>query len=324
MTKFPFFLGPPSYTLLGFTWDAMLKHTSVRFELLIDIDMVMFERGIRDGLSQCSGRYAQANNKYMCSFDPSKPSSYLIYDVNNLYGWAMCQPLHIFTYAEFRWVEDAANFDVREIAPDSPTGYILEINLEYSQHLHDRHTDLLFCPTRDKPLGKCENKLLAMLYDKQRYVIHYRNLQQCTRHSLRVIKIHLVLQFAQSPWLRHYIELSTQFITRAKNDFEKNLYKLMYKIKQRGIRQNYGECAQHVDVKLITKWDTAIRRGSKFETEFPQPQRLCRKFDRRRNAQIRGEVQQTDLRRYVNTRYIENLLVQILPRVHVTDVSRHM
>ncbi|KYN09377.1 hypothetical protein ALC57_18509 [Trachymyrmex cornetzi] len=117
------------YTLPGFAWDAMLKHTRVRFELLTDIDMVMFiERGIRGGLSQCSGRYAQANNKYIRSYEPS---SYLMYyDVNNLYGWAMCQPL---PYAEFRWVEDGANFDASAIAPDSPTGYILEVDLVYPQ-----------------------------------------------------------------------------------------------------------------------------------------------------------------------------------------------
>ncbi|XP_026824426.1 uncharacterized protein LOC113561716 [Ooceraea biroi] len=118
------------YTLPGFTWDAMLKHTRVNFELLTDIDMVMFiERGIRGGLSQCSHRYAQANNKYMQSYDPSKPSSYLMYfDVNNLYGWAMCQPL---PYADFRWVDDTSNFDVNAIAPNSPKGYVLEVDLEY-------------------------------------------------------------------------------------------------------------------------------------------------------------------------------------------------
>jgi len=126
----------------------------------------------------------------------------MYYDVNNLYGWAMFQPL---PYAEFQWFEDAANFDVSAIASDSFTGYILEIDLEYLQYLHDWHTDLSFCPTRDKPPGKREIKLLAT-YDKQRYVIHYCNLQQCTRHGLRVTKIHRVLQFAQSPWLRDYIE----------------------------------------------------------------------------------------------------------------------
>jgi len=53
------------YTLPAFTWDAMLKHTRINFELLIDIDMVMFvERGIRGGLSQCSNRYARAEYRH--------------------------------------------------------------------------------------------------------------------------------------------------------------------------------------------------------------------------------------------------------------------
>jgi len=90
---------------------------------------MFIERGIRDGLSQCSGRYARANNKYMQSYDPSKPSSYLMYfDVSNLYGWTMCQPL---PYAEFRWIDDVIDFVVSAIAPDSSTDYILEVDLEY-------------------------------------------------------------------------------------------------------------------------------------------------------------------------------------------------
>jgi len=49
------------------------------------------------------------------------------------------------------------------IAPDLPTGYILEVNLKYPQYLYDRHTDLPFCPTRDKPPGKCKDKLLVTI-----------------------------------------------------------------------------------------------------------------------------------------------------------------
>jgi len=170
----------------------------------------------------------------------------MYFDVNNLYEWAMCQPL---PYADFQWVDDVSNFDVSSIALDSPTGYILEVDLEYPQHLHDAHTDLPFCPTRDKPLGKRELKLLATLYDKKRYIIHYGNLQQCTRHGLRVTKLHRILKFSQSLWLRDYIELNIHFRTLAKNDFVKELYKLM---NNAVFGKKIENVPNRVDVKLLT------------------------------------------------------------------------
>ncbi|XP_011859942.1 PREDICTED: uncharacterized protein LOC105557336 [Vollenhovia emeryi] len=228
----------------------MLKHTGVQFELLTDIDMLLFVERVRGGLSQCSNRYARANNKYLSSHDPLKPSTYLMYyDVNNLYGWAMCESL---PYAQFQWVSDVESVDVMSVTADSDIGYIMEVNLAYPRELHDAHADLPFCPTRASPPGKVTDKLPATLHDKSRYVIHYRNLQQCVRYGMRILKIHRVLHFAQSPWLRGYIELNTMFRTRANNEFERNMYKLMNNAVYGKTMENVRE---HVDVRLVTRWE---------------------------------------------------------------------
>ena len=84
------------YTSPGLAWKACLKHTGIKLELLTDPDMLlMFQRGIRGGITQVVRKYASANNKYMGDrFDSKSESSYLQYlDANNLYGWAMSQPL---------------------------------------------------------------------------------------------------------------------------------------------------------------------------------------------------------------------------------------
>ncbi|RLU19456.1 hypothetical protein DMN91_008013 [Ooceraea biroi] len=263
-------LDPAHYfTLPGYTWDAMLLHTGIEFELLTDVDMVLFvERGVRGGLSQCSHRYARANNRHAPFYDPSEPSTYLMYyDVNNLYGWAMCQP---FPSARFRWVEDIATLNLSMIPSDSPTGYIFEVDLEYPRHLHNAYSDLPFCPTREAPPNKREEKLLATLCDKKRYVVHYRILQQCTRHGLHIKRIHRAWEFAQSAWLRDYIELNTGFRTRATNDFKKNLYKLMNNAVFDKTMENVRN---RVDVKLgcAGRGDTAPRLLSRDRTFTAEP-----------------------------------------------------
>ncbi|KAG5883795.1 hypothetical protein JTB14_036672 [Gonioctena quinquepunctata] len=93
------------------------------------------------GISVCSNRFSESNNKYMPNYDPSKPTKSLLYpDVNNLYGLAMSQPL---PFGGSKWAD--TNIDVTMIPDDSSVGYILRVDLEYPKNIHDLHKD--FPPT---------------------------------------------------------------------------------------------------------------------------------------------------------------------------------
>lgn len=247
-------LDPAHYfTTPGLSWDAMLFHTKIRLELLTDIDMLLFiERGIRGGVSQCSSRYSKANNIFMGgdSYNPKKDDTYILYvDANNLYGWAMSQFLPT---GDFHWVDNADKFNVMNIDDNDSSGYILEVDLTYPDNIHDLHMDLPFAPTQMNPPGSKHSKLLLTLLPKSRYVIHYRNLKQCVKYGLILSKIHRVLSFKQSPWLKEYIDLNTQYRTNAKNDFEKNFFKLMNNAVFGKTMENVRK---HVNVKLLSKWD---------------------------------------------------------------------
>ena len=93
----------------GLAWQACLKKTEVKLELLTDNDMLlMFEEGTRGEMCQATYRYAKANNKYMKNYDKNKESTFLIYnDANNLYGWPRCKKLPV---CDFKWVDDLAIF----------------------------------------------------------------------------------------------------------------------------------------------------------------------------------------------------------------------
>ena len=217
------------FTAPQLAWDACLKMTSVKLELLSDEDMLlMFEEGIRGGISIISNRYGEANNKYMRKgFNKNKPSKYLMYlDANNLYGCAMSEklPTHGFKWLLDREIGKLFNNQVLQVWEKIPC--ILEVDLEYPENLHDLHNDYPFCPER----VECKNgvkKLIPNLRDKTKYVIHYKNLIQCLRAGMKLKKIHRGIKFVESEWMKSYIDKNTNLRAMAKNNFEKDFFKLM-------------------------------------------------------------------------------------------------
>ena len=175
------------YTSPGLAWEACLRKTRVRLELLTDPNMLlMFESGIRGGITQTVHHYASVNNPYMREkFNPSEESSYLQYqDANNLYGWAMSQPLPT---GRFRWVDVKPN-ETRKLAKREDKGYLLEVDVSYLRDLHDFHNDFPFMCERLK-IGRIE-KLVPNLRNKKNCVIHIQALNQALNHRLILDQIH--------------------------------------------------------------------------------------------------------------------------------------
>ena len=119
--------------------------TGVKLEKISDIDKYLFiEKGLRGGISYIAKRYAKANDKYMNDYDPKKPSTFISYlDMNNLYGWAISEYL---PYEGFEWLKNVDEFDVMSISDKSPIGYFPEVDLRYTDELHELHNDYPLAP----------------------------------------------------------------------------------------------------------------------------------------------------------------------------------
>lgn len=254
-------LDPCQYvTAPSLAWSAALKYTGVELELLTDLDMHHFiKKGIRGGVSQCSVRRAIANNKFLNNYDETKPTSYIAYlDSTNLYGWGMSQPLPT---GSFKWLNetDIQNLEIQNLDDNADIGYILEVDLDYPNNLHDLHNELPFCPESLIPPNSNSKipKLIPNLQPKRNYIIHYRNLKQCLANGLILKRVHRVLTFKQSPWLKKYIDLNSALRNKASNDFEKDFYKLMNNAVFGKTMENVDK---RIDVKLLTHWKTEKRK----------------------------------------------------------------
>ena len=248
----------------GLSWDAMLKMTGVKLEKISDIGKYLFiEKGSRGRISYIAKRYAKANNKYMSDYDSNKPSIVITYlGKNDLYGWSVSEYL---PYKEFKWLENVDNLDVMSINEKSEMGYFLEVDLEYPDELHELHNDYPLAPeklvvTNDMLSKYCKEiadeynikvgdvkKLIPNLRNKTKYVLHYKNLQFYLSLGRRLIKIHRVLKFKQSDWMKKYIDFNTEKRKNGTNDFEKDFFKLM-------INSVYGKTMENLRKRINVRF----------------------------------------------------------------------
>ena len=133
-------------------------------------------------------------------------------------------------------------------------GYLLEVDVLYPRKLHDYHNDLPFMCAKIKINGV--EKLVPNLYYKQNYVIHIKALKQAINHGLVLEKIHRAIEFKQSAWMQEYIDFNTKLRTAAKNDFEKNFYKLM---NNSVFGKSMENICKHRNIKLVNDEEEYLR-----------------------------------------------------------------
>ena len=238
-------------SLQGYTCQCGLKYTGINLQTLQDKDMILlFENNIRGGISSIMGA------GYVISDDNKK---ILYIDANNLYGHSMSQPL---PYDEIKFDNTVKLEDILNTPDDSDIGYFIEVDLKYPDNIKQKTMNFPFCPENKKinPDNFSDymkeikpdtytqtKKLICDWSDKKNYLVHYRMLKFYIRHGMIVDKIHNIISFKQSKWLEKYINFNTQKRNKAKNDFEKDFYKLLN-------NAFYGKTMENVRNRLKIKF----------------------------------------------------------------------
>ena len=174
--------------------------------------------------------------------------------------------------------EHIDKLDLGKYKEDSKKGLILEVDLEYPKELHDLHNDYPLGPekvkvTEDMLSDYCKkiaekygisvglvSKLIPTLGNKEKYVLHYRNLKLYMNLGLKVTKVHRVLKYNQSPRLKQYIDFNTEKRKNAKNTFEKDFFKL---INNSVFGKTMENIRKRVDVRLVTDKKKFLKPTSK-------------------------------------------------------------
>ena len=238
-------------SLPGYTWQCGMKYTDIKLQTLQDKDMILLlENNIRGGISSIMGhRYIKSNEN----------KKILYFDANNLYGHSMSEPL---PYDEIKFDKNIELEDILNTPDDSDIGYFIEVDLKYPDNIKQKTKNFPFAPENKKINPDNFNdymneikpdtyiqssKLICDWSNKKNYLIHYRMLKFYIRHGMVVDKIHNIISFRQSRWLEKYINFNTQKRNKAKNDFEKDFYKLLN-------NAFYGKTMENVRNRLKIKF----------------------------------------------------------------------
>ena len=226
--------------------DAALRITKAEVQLFTEPEHLdMIEPAIRGGITSVfESRHFKANNRYLPGFNSEELSTFgLMVDANNLYGGVMQEEM--LPVGDFCFVFHISINELLHHPDSSSVGYFCEVELENPSEIHDQQQDYPLAP--EKTLVKDDwlsdyqlevkqrynlpenkvNKLLQTMFDKSKYVLHYKLLQFYVRLGLRIKKVHRILKFTQSKWHEPYITLNSAMRKKTTNRFEQNYYKLM-------------------------------------------------------------------------------------------------
>ena len=202
--------------------------------------------------------------------DENKKILYI--DANNLYGHSMSQHL---PYDGIKFDKSIKLEDILNTPDDSDIGYFVEADLIYPDNIKQKTKNCPFAPVNKKinpddfndymkeikPDNYVQSsKLICDWSDKKNYLIHYRMLKFYVRHGMIVNKFHDIISFKQSRWLEKYINFNTQKRNKAKNDFEKDFYKLLN-------NAFYGKTMENVRNRLKIKFIKKDNYRNKIESQ---------------------------------------------------------
>jgi hypothetical protein len=229
--------------------DMWLKHTGQSLDLLYDQEMAFLcMQNIRGGLCFINQRSAGKGSLHEEKEAAVKKGHLIYLDVTNLYGKAMMMAL---PHSDFRWMnqEEVDNFvPLRDIDLTGDRGFILEVDLEYPEELHEAHQSFPLAPEKFvitehdlSPYSRecydaiyrtspdqyyTQEKLTASFHNRTRYLLHGFNLYFYLQSGLKLKKIHRIITFKQVASIKEYIEYCTNKRREAKTESEKAYWKV--------------------------------------------------------------------------------------------------